>query len=516
MRCSHLIPELVLLGAAAADYSPLARRDLLITPAVQVACDQLNSIAPNSTYFPNSTAYETQRINVWDKRANLYPACIHMPSTAEDVARAVAIFHQHKVPFAVKGGGHMNVRITQVHNDHDKFPGSNTIDDGILLALNDLNHLKVHPDENTIEVGPGNRWVDVYGALGPYGKYAIGGRLKTIGVPGLTLIGGVHYFLNKYGFSMDNVLSYDIVLGNGTQVVASAAANPELFWALKGGGSNYGIVTKFLLKTYDIPQVTSTMQVYTEKAIPAFIKAACDLALDDHPSVGAGAVININYNTTTNEAIPQVFGLQETTESPPSLFANFTAIPDATIRVHNVTTPVQWHSQLETPNQMFRLSIQFAHKTIKPDSERLYEIYQSWIEAIQDVADVEGLRPTFILNLVPRTALTVAKTNGVGNAFGLDDDQSYIWWQYTTSWARAEDDLRMTAWHRSLLEREHSINKQKGLATEFIYMGDAGEFQSPFPEYGAGNMEKMRQIRDAYDPDLTFTKLNWGGFKLGY
>ncbi|KAF6803641.1 FAD binding domain-containing protein [Colletotrichum sojae] len=499
---------LLLAGSAAASSHKFGSRDLLVTEGVRSACDQLNAIASNATLFPNSTAYETQRINVWDKRANLHPACIYMPSTAEDVAKAVEIFHANKAPFAVKGGGHMNAR------SNGQYPGSNTIDDGVLLALNGLNAIKGNPDDNNIEVGPGNKWVDVYQALHPYGQYAIGGRLKTIGVPGLTLIGGVSYFLNKYGFSMDNILSYDVVLGNGTQVVASNASNPELFWALKGGGSNFGIVTKFVMKTYNIPLVTSTLQIFPESAIRQFIEATCDMALSEDGSVGAGAVINMNYNTTTKETIPQVFGLQETTDSPPSRFANFTAIPDATTRVHNVTAPIYWHSQMESPNQMFR--IQFGHQTIKPDAARLYEIYQAWVEAIQDVADVEGLRPTYILNIVPKSASTVAKTNGVGNTFGLDDDQSYIWWQFTTSWARAEDDLRMTAWTQSLLARHHEINRKLGLATEFIYMGDAGEFQKPFPQYGAENLEKMRAVRDQYDPDLVFTKLNWGGFKLGY
>ncbi|KAI8299942.1 hypothetical protein K4K61_010244 [Colletotrichum sp. SAR11_59] len=456
MLSPPVLSALLLASSAAAGSSKYGRRDLLVTDSVRAACDQLSAIASNATLFPNSTAYETQRINFWDKRANLSPACIYMPSTADDVAKAVQIFHANKAPFAVKGGGHMN------------YPGSNTIDDGILLALNGLNARKVNADNNNIEVGPGNKWVDVYQELAPYGKYAIGGRLKTIGVPGLTLIGGVSYFLNKYGFFMDNVLSYDVVLGNGTQVVADNTTNTELFWALKGGGSNFGIVTKFTLKTYDIPLVTSTLQTFPQDAIPDFIKAACDMVLSEDGSVGAGAVINMNYNMTTKETNPQVFGLQETTESPPSRFANFTAIPNAITRVHN------------------------------------------------DVADVEGLRPTYILNLLPASALTPSKTNGIGNTFGLEDDQPYIWWQFTTAWARAEDDLRMTAWHESLLAHHHEINKAKGLATEFIYMGDAGEFQKPLPQYGAANVERMRSVRDQYDPDLTFTKLSWGGFKLGY
>jgi FAD/FMN-containing dehydrogenase len=88
--------------------------------------------------------------------------------------------------------------------------------------------------------------------------------MKTIGVPGLTLIGGFHYFVNKYGYVMDNVVSYDIVLGNGTQTVANAISNPDLFWALKGGANNFGVVTKFVLKTYPITQLSATIQNFNE------------------------------------------------------------------------------------------------------------------------------------------------------------------------------------------------------------------------------------------------------------
>lgn len=80
-----------------------------------------------------------------------------------------------------------------------------------------------------MDVGPGTTWYDVYGVLAPYDLYCIGGRLKTIGVPSLTLIGGFHYLINTYGLTMDNILSYDVVLGNGTQVVANATSNGDLF-----------------------------------------------------------------------------------------------------------------------------------------------------------------------------------------------------------------------------------------------------------------------------------------------
>lgn len=88
-------------------------------------------------------------------------------------------------------------------------------------------------------------------------------------------------------------------------------------------------------------------------------------------------------------------------------------------------------------------------------------------------------------------------------------------WQFSTGWALAQDDLRMTNWAQKTLDHLHSVNEEMGLARDFIYMGDAGEFQDPFPTFPLENVQRLRAIRDEYDPSGVFTTLNWGGFKLG-
>lgn len=220
------------------------------------------------------------------------------------------------------------------------------------MALENFNNVRVNAE--SVEVGPGLTWYDVYKALEPHGRAAIGGRLKTIGVAGLSLIGGFHYFNNKYGYAMDNVISYDVVLGNGTQVTVDKQCHPDLFWALKGGANNYGIVTKFTLKTYAIPKVSTTIQVFNESGIPDFLTAVCNMAkLDDEDPIAAGMVATVQYNATTKVASASLLGVQEGVSNPPSQFANFSVIP-ATTRVNNVTTMRQWASGLDSPKQMFR------------------------------------------------------------------------------------------------------------------------------------------------------------------
>ncbi|KAL4797195.1 hypothetical protein BDV19DRAFT_359094 [Aspergillus venezuelensis] len=473
-----------------------------ITASERCACAKLTRSFGSSVIYPGQTDYTFQTIDsYWDIRADLTPACVFVPKTASDVSSAVEILASCDAKFAVRGGGHMNV------------PGSNNINGGILLGLNLLTNTSVHEDRNTISVGPGLTWYDVYNALAPYGRAAIGGRMKTIGVPGLTLIGGFHYFNNKYGYAMDNVVSYDVVLGNGTFVTASKNSHPDLFWALKGGANNFGIVTRFELATFDVPSVTSTVQVFNESSIPAFIGAMCESARadgDQKDLIAAGMIATISYNATTKVASASLMGLQEGESLPPSEFEGFNEIP-AVQRIHNITTLKEWASLLDTPKQIFR--IMFSHRTSKPGPEALISIYEEWKVAVDEIADVEGLQPTFVLNEITPSSLRVAQENGVGNVWGLEPEPLMIW-QLSTSWSNAADDERMEAWSREFTERLHAINQEKGIASEFVYMGDAGEWQDPFLGFPEENVQRLKDVRDEYDPLGVFVRLNDGGFKL--
>ncbi|KAL4930754.1 FAD-binding oxidoreductase [Aspergillus undulatus] len=501
-------------SSASASAIPVSSFDVELAAPEKCACAKLTYSFGSSMIYPGQTNYTYQTVDsYWDKRAALSPACVFVPESADEVASAVKILGACDAPFAVRGGGHMNY-FTDI-----QVPGSNNINGGVLLGLNKLNTYKLNNNNNnnnkdtTISVGPGLTWYDVYAALSPHGLAAIGGRVKTIGVPGLTLIGGFYYFNNKYGYAMDNVLSYDVVLGNGSQVFASASENRDLFWALKGGGSNFGIVTRFEVKTFEVPRVSTTIQVYDETAIQDFFGAMCDAAtLDgDEDIIAAGMVATVSYNVTTKVASASLLGVQEGISFPPSQFVNFTTIP-ALQRIHNVTTMKEWSETLETPKQMFR--IMFSHKTITPDPDALLFIYKEWKAAVDSIADVQGLQPTFVLNHITPSSLRVAKENKIGNVWGLEDEPLMIW-QFSTSWSRAQDDERMETWSRELTERLHAMNQEKGIASEFVYMGDAGEWQDAFAGLPEGNLERLKSVRERYDSDHVLSRLNWGGFKLG-
>ncbi|KAG8626376.1 hypothetical protein KVT40_005321 [Elsinoe batatas] len=125
----------------------------------------------------------------------------------------------------------------------------------------------------------------------------------------------------------------------------------------------------------------------------------------------------------------------------------------------------------KSPAQLFRINQ--WHHTIATDGDRLAQIYREWRDSLADLKDVEGLMASFVVNHAPKSAARVALRNGVGNVWGLPDDVSRILWQFSTGWQRPEDDQRVQKWSKSLIECLHRENKKMGLATEYLYAGDA-------------------------------------------
>lgn len=142
-------------------------------------------------------------------------------------------------PFAVKGGG------------HTAFPGASSIQNGITVTLEAMNEIALSSNKKTAFIGPGNRWGAVYSKLGEQNLAVIGGRASDVGL-GLVLGGGIAHQSSIYGYACDNVASYEVVTASGIILKVTPTAFPDLYWALRGGGNNFGVVTRFELET--IPQ----------------------------------------------------------------------------------------------------------------------------------------------------------------------------------------------------------------------------------------------------------------------
>src|SRR3954470_7353426 len=187
---------------------------------------------------PGDGDYEEARA-VYNAMIDKRPALIARCADADDVATAVGFARDHGLLLAVRGGGHNGA-------------GLGTCDDGVVIDLSLLKDIEVDPANRTVRVGGGCTWSDVDSATNEHGLATPSGIISTTGVGGLTLGGGLGHLTRKYGLTIDSLLEAEIVLASGEQVRASADENADLFWAIRGGGGNFGVVTSFLFRLHEV------------------------------------------------------------------------------------------------------------------------------------------------------------------------------------------------------------------------------------------------------------------------
>jgi FAD/FMN-containing dehydrogenase len=190
---------------------------------------------------PGDADYDATRAlynGMIDKRPRLIARCVDIA----DVITAVSFGRDQGLLVAIRGGGHNG-------------PGLGSCDDGLVIDLSTMRSVRVDPASRTVRVDPGCTSGDVDHATHPFGLAVPFGIVSTTGVAGLTLGGGTGYLTRKHGLTIDNLLEADVVLADGSVVTASPRQQADLFWALRGGGGNFGVVTSFLFQAHPVRQV---------------------------------------------------------------------------------------------------------------------------------------------------------------------------------------------------------------------------------------------------------------------
>jgi FAD/FMN-containing dehydrogenase len=207
---------------------------------------------------------------MFDKR----PKVIVRAEQVADVMAAVDFAGETGLDLSVRGGGH-------------SAPGFGTNDGGMVIDLSLMRHVHVDPGARTARAGGGTTWGDFNYATHAYGLATTGGIVSTTGIGGLTLGGGIGYLSRGYGLSIDNLLSAEVVTADGKVVNASASEHPDLFWALRGGGGNFGVVTSFVFQLHPVNDVYVGLFFYEIDAAGDLLRFFRDFIADADEAYGA-------------------------------------------------------------------------------------------------------------------------------------------------------------------------------------------------------------------------------------
>jgi FAD/FMN-containing dehydrogenase len=197
---------------------------------------------------PGNDGYTSAR-RVWNGLIDRYPALIVLCTDTSDVIRAVQFARSQNLPVAVRGGGHSS-------------PGYSVCDDGIVIDLSQMKDISIDPVQGRARTQAGLRLGEFVSKTQAFGLATTTGTVWGTGLSGLTLGGGIGWLMGKYGLTIDNLLSVDIVTADGLMLSANATENPDLFWAVRGGGGNFGIVTTFEFQLHPVTTVLAGKVIY--------------------------------------------------------------------------------------------------------------------------------------------------------------------------------------------------------------------------------------------------------------
>ncbi|EPS32646.1 hypothetical protein PDE_07606 [Penicillium oxalicum 114-2] len=459
----------------------------------------------DSVFATGSSVYNWETKEFWSNTELMAPGCVFRPKNSRQLGQAVKALVQADAKFAVRGGGHMGIR------------GSNNIDDGVLIVMSNLTTMALNRDHSVLSLGPAYRWGEVYSYLAHYDLTVPGGRLGPVGVPGLLLAGGVNFFGNQVGFSCNSVINYEVVLANGDVVQANKNTNSDLFWALKGGSSNFGIVTRFDLETIKSTKVWAGAHTVEAKYVDQFLAAVATYAANISDAKSHIVPALVPGDSTLASAI---LFYDSDTVSYPDILKPFTDIP-------SISSTVGFKTVAEFSNELGQMVVPgindvFVAGTVKGNS---YEELHKGVSIINStffnelpklLAQIPKANiSTIQLDWQPIGAKWIEASNARGgNALGLDSSKVYLCYAEVVEWIGSEYDSIVFEWLESTTAAINQATEAAGLFDPFNYMGDAAGFQSIFPGYGAANHHRLQSIASAYDPNQVFQKLMPGGFKV--
>jgi FAD/FMN-containing dehydrogenase len=432
---------------------------------------------------PGDPRYDDAR-RVWNGMIDRRPALIARCRSAADVAAAITSGREHGLSIAVRGGGH-------------NVAGSAVADGALVVDLGEMRAVDVDPGTRCARVEGGATWADVDSATQPHGLVTPGGVVSETGVAGLTLNGGVSWHRRKHGMTIDNLLGAEVVTADGRIVRASATENPDLLWALRGGGGNFGVVTAFEFGLHELgPEVAFLYAGYPIEHATEVIRRYRDLVADapDELTVDFG----IEYFAADPELPPELHGVMYA-----GVFGMYAGPVEEGMRTfqpfRELAPPL-----LDLTGPYPFVGVQTMLDAKFPDGVQRYwkALYLDALtdEAIDMIVERSVAMPSKqTLVFIRHLGGAVGRMPAGATAFG--DRRAQFMLSIDSSWLDAADDEANVAWTRAFWSQ---LKPWSGGRTYFNFPGAYEEGDAALrASYGA-NYERLVDIKTAWDLDNVF------------
>lgn len=432
---------------------------------------------------PSDAGYDNAR-RIWNAMIDKYPALIARCTNSDDVVRAVNFARDNSLLLSVRGSGH-------------NVAGNALCDGGLTIDLTLMKDIHVDPERGTARAQPGVVFGEMDRATQPYGLAAPGGIVSETGIAGLTLGGGFGWLTRKYGFTCDNLISVEIVTADGRLLTASSTENPDLFWGIRGGGGNFGIVTSFEFQLRPVgPEVLAGLILYPIEAAADVLRFYRDFTASTPEELGAMAVFRT--------APPAPF-IPQALHGKPVLAIIVCYVGD----VEEAERVVQPLRDLGSPiidaikRQPFS-----AHNSSLDSGQPAGKHYYWKSEYVTEIGDdaIEILAGSAAHMTSPYSRLAVFHLGGATRrydeqAMAVSHRNAEHIIAINTGWADPQDTEKQIQWTRDLWTAIRPFSSG-GVYVNFL-SADDGEDRVR-AAYGAEKFERLAQLKRKYDPQNLF------------
>ncbi|KAL1952589.1 hypothetical protein VTO42DRAFT_4714 [Malbranchea cinnamomea] len=461
-------------------------------PVIENLASSLRARLTGSEVLTQSSPGYDDAIKRWSDAAVKRAGLILLATNATDISQAVLFAQENRLDLAVRGGGH-------------SVAGTSSSDGGLVIDLSRMRKVTVDKEKKTITAQGGALWADVDTAAAEHALATVGGTVNHTGIGGLTLGGGYGWLSPKYGLTIDNLLSVTIVLADGRIVTASETENPDLFWAVRGAGHNFGVAVDFTYQGYDQPnEVFCGMLAFTPDKLEAIIEV-----LNSHlqnPDVNSGSVCVFapTPSSPTPLVIPIIFynGTEEVARKRfAGLYALGPVVDETGMAPYVKVNSLMNQSAVHGGRRSFKGV--FFSPPLRPAFAR--QVFESFSEKIQSEPEMAGsalILEFFDMKKICERSLTdTAFANRGESRNGV----------LTTRWESPEKDGAMRAWAREvqmMFKKEMDTHGSKRTDSVPQYINYAEPGDSVVPNIYGVNTERLQHLKWKYDPNNVFGKMN--------